>query len=331
MSHKKQMIRNNTLYDVQSGSEIRHLNTDESENKYYAAVVMCGHCGREYFMPIMFSFWCKPEEVNMIARQIARVKRSHKDCILCSGEIDKNLYQLIEEINDGDGYLQPAFRGFDDSDVEERKIVQPDVLEEYIKERELDGFNKTYKRSHKHYDFHNIKTADMYRDYMVLQKTFAPRIQKRNIKRTVNGQTVIERKTDYVYPSKVKLDSFLDDYLTSSTFKYGIMRKHFSVVAMYYYIYGPQNDLGIKYDGNQLIFTDQKGEVIKFDVTEGMKKHLDSPNVGYKYKNKNNGDLYDQIVQQYGQESNIRTGLERFNQKFQKRLQNIESQPGEEE
>ena len=325
MSHKKHLLHEGYLINSYTGAPIKQLNTKNEENKYYAAVVMCGHCGREYFLPIMFSFWCKQEEINIVARQISRVKRGFKNCILCSGEIDPITYRLIELINDSDRYLSPASVGFDDSDVDERKVVLPVALQEHLENEE-----KNSSKSQRKTECLDYKTADMYPENMVLQRAFAPTITKSiEVEKEINGKKYKTIKNTYTFPTKVKLSDILDDYLTASTYKFGICRKRVSILSMYYQLYGPNNVLGIKYNDGKISFIDQNKETVSFVVSEKMKKHFEEENIGLRYKQEKK-DLYQEIVETYGNENSSPSGLERFNRRFNK-FNKKDSEPGEEE
>lgn len=325
MSHKKNLLYNNHLINSYTGAPIQQLNTVLEDNKYYAAVVMCGHCGRDYFLPIMFPFWCKQEEINIVARQIARVKRGFKECILCSGEIDPSIYRLIDLINDSDGYLKPAFIGYDDGDVEERKVVLPKAIQEQLRNQDINQ-NKNKKRE----ECLSFKTADMYADDMILQKAFAPRIAKSyEVEETYKGKKYKTTKNVYSFPTKVKLSDILDDYLTASTFKYGICRKRLSIISLYYQLYGPNNVLGIKYNKGIITCPDENGQTITFEVSEGMRKHIEEETTGSRYKAEKK-DLYQEIVDTYGTENQSTSGLERFKRRLNK-TNTKAPEPGEEE
>lgn len=320
MAHKKHTIKNNYLIHADTGSIIQELSVSNEENKYYAAVVMCGHCGKDYFLPILFPFWCKQDEINIVARQIARVKRDYKECILCSGEIDESTYRLIELINEGDGYLKPAFIGFDDRDVEDRKIILQRAVEEFMNNEE-----KTHDKM-KMTDLSYVKTADMYPNDMVLQKTFAPRLTKSY---TAEDKKYKTTRNIYSFPTKVKIEDFIDDYLTNSTYKYGISRGRLSLIGLYYKLYGPKNKLGIKYKEGKITYKDKNGTFVTQKVSDKMRMHLETEQIGIRYKEQKK-DPYQEIVDTYGKENTSPSGLERFNRRLSK-FAKKNPEPGDEE
>ena len=52
-------INKGVLRDNISGHELMRFGEEPEKNKHYAVVLMCGHCGRAYFVPVLLGFWNK--------------------------------------------------------------------------------------------------------------------------------------------------------------------------------------------------------------------------------------------------------------------------------
>lgn len=331
MSHGRKIIKKGVLFDTKSGAEIMKFDSKSKDNKYYAAVLMCGHTGREYYVPILFPFICKNmDEAITLAKATARVKRNNKNFILSISEIDENQFKLISLINDNDDYLMPAYIGFSNNSLDGRKLLTP----EYV---ELVNLNNKKDPSKRDVNLENlsVKTAEDFTPRYVLQRAFAPKISNvRMVKRVDdNGNPYEEKQVTYISPSHVKIESFIDDYLTAETFRLGVKRKIISIVSIYYQMYGPKNELGIRYNNKQLSFFDQFGDLKFFDLSDSMISYLEDESVGYRHKP--NVSPYKQIKRRTDYEEIPHNQVEKFYKRQEKTKQlNQEksqgTQPGEE-
>ena len=74
--------------------------------KFYKVVCMCGHVGRNNYIPIAFSIKAiNGREAAKIARDLPRVKHHKKYAVLSCDEISEEQYIELKKINDTDPYL----------------------------------------------------------------------------------------------------------------------------------------------------------------------------------------------------------------------------------
>ena len=127
---KNNVVRNTKIYDTLTGTEVIDL-TEAPENlKYYAAVVMCGHCGNGYYLPVVLPIISKnADDAVALAKLTPRVKEFKKNCILCLGEIDFLEYKILRAFNDQDSFLRSSQVGYDDRSVEARRVLLLPTIE----------------------------------------------------------------------------------------------------------------------------------------------------------------------------------------------------------
>ncbi len=78
----------------------------EAKTKFYKAVCMCGHVGRNKYIPIAFAITAKSgKDAAKIARDMPRVKHHMKYAVLSCTEIDEEQYKELKRINSEDPYL----------------------------------------------------------------------------------------------------------------------------------------------------------------------------------------------------------------------------------
>lgn len=208
-----------------NGNLIRTLGAHEND-KCYAVVAKCGHCGDGYFIPIMFSVFAPNAKLAAeTVKDFPRIKRGAKDCILAVQEISFVEYLLIETINNKDEYLTGVITDRTDEDVKRRRVPVPERKEYLAREYGLDK---------KHVD--RSKTADMYDDDCVLQIYFGP----------------IKNGEHYVYPQNPNMRMVLDDYFYANCLRLGIKKKNITTLCMYYQIYGENNPIGVFFDGKNI-------------------------------------------------------------------------------
>ncbi len=214
------------------GNLIRSLGTKEND-KYYAVVAKCGHCGDGYFIPIMFSVFAPNAKLAAeTIKDLPRIKRGTKDCIMAVKEISFLEYLLIETINNKDEYLTSSRFDKINEDVMRRRVPMPERKEYLLKERGEE--KKKVDRS---------KTADMYDDDCVLQIYFGP----------------IQNGEHYVYPQNPNMRVVLDEYFHANCIKLGIKKKNITTLSIYYQIYGKDNPVGIFFDGRRIGYKSGNG------------------------------------------------------------------------
>lgn len=202
-------------------------NIHSNDDKYFAIITKCGHCGKGYFIPIIFTTKCKDVSTAIeIAKARPRTKRSDKDIILDAFEVSQLECYLIKTINDHDNYLTSKDMVTADNSFD-RRVLDNNVVE---------YFNAQQKNNHLVYN--NIKLAEDYDDKFVLEKYFAPIMQGNKL----------------VYQKKPKKDQLLHDFFKQNCIIHGIKRNNAYFLSMYYQMYGENNDLGIKFADNKFYY-----------------------------------------------------------------------------
>ena len=75
--------------------------------RYYEVTAKCGHVGKGYYIPIMFSVRAQTAaEAASVTRTFPRVKHDHKDAILSVREVDFYDYDELWQVNNYDPYLR---------------------------------------------------------------------------------------------------------------------------------------------------------------------------------------------------------------------------------
>lgn len=316
---KKFITKNGIVYDTYSGSIVKEFGNNEEDNKSYASVAMCGHCGNGYYIPILFAHQAvSKNDIPQLVKNTSRVKRDFKYHLLSIEEIDYLEYLLIEAINDSDNYLIPQKEEFARNDIEERRVMLPDLVK-LISEGDK-------KEIQKRYEINNIpavKTADMYPSYMVLQRRFAP--QRKYSEK--------QHKDFYSFPQKVKIHDFLEDYFTAKVFELFIIKRSktkIAIMAMYYQLYGENNKLGVHYENGKLYFKNSHNEDRVYVLEEVYKNHIENSIKKHNLKQQKE-TVYDYIDNKLSNQITRPSAVERFNSRLQKTRQLAKpAQPGEE-
>lgn len=237
----QKVFRKNTSLYRADGSLMTDLHSDD--NKNYAVIAKCGHCGRGYFIPIMFSIYCK-DVYTAIERvkAIPRVKHDQKDVIIDAFEITQYQDYFIKAVCDHDPYL----RGFHDKDspeVESRRMLNEIRIEELLKQNQ--GLSESQLQE-------LIKTAENYPETMVLQRYYAPTIQGGRVN----------------FPKKVNRKQLIDDYFTQSTIRHGARKGNVYFMTLYYQIYGKNNPMGLVYDNGWFSYRDKDGKIHSYAIDD---------------------------------------------------------------
>lgn len=79
----------------------------KENTRFYKVICMCGHVGRNNYIPIPFAIQAKDgKEASKIARKRPRVKHDRKDAILSCTELSQEQYQELLCLNYNDPYLR---------------------------------------------------------------------------------------------------------------------------------------------------------------------------------------------------------------------------------
>ena len=222
---------NGYLRDSKTGCLSQKLYSDNpEENKIYAVILRCGHCGEGYFIPIMFTIQAKDVRSATDALRInPRVQRHKKDAVLAVFEITRLEQHFIEAINNHDPYLKGWGSKKDDS-IQERRVYS--FSEEHSSSR---IYNKKLEDRY-------IKVQDGYNPFYVLERFFAPR-----------------RQGDSIIPSSKKFnkDELMYEFFTQNTLRYGIRKGNAFILALYYQQFGKGNELGVKYSAGYMKFVNE--------------------------------------------------------------------------
>lgn len=236
--------KNNYLVD-RNGSPLRGLYSDN--DKHYAVIVKCGHCGDGYYIPMMLTEKCKDVESAIESVKLTpRVKRDQKNVILDAFEISEFERFAIDAINDHDPYLRGFYRE-NDMETIERRVVQEFLFE-----------SKDPKQRNSKYDDITIKTSDEYHDYYVLERCFAPRIQG----------------SDIIFPRRINRRELLDEFFKQNCKRYGVKKGDPFFLSIYYQMFGKGNDLNIQLYGNSFYYTDS-GKVRNCEIPEELLRKIE--------------------------------------------------------
>ena len=235
------------LYNEKGG----YLGKLHGENdKNFAVIIMCGHCGNGYYIPVLFSCYCKDIETAIERiKAMPRVKRDYKDVIIDAFEIDDKENYFIKSINDHDPYLL-GYDGEDDELLQARRLPTKLRIEKIL-ENYSDATDSELKSL--------IETADSFDEKYVIQRYYAPRIQGGKV----------------TYLKRFDRKEFLEEYFTRETFRLGIRKRDLHFISMYYQIYGKNNKLGIKYSDGYLIYKPADWKIWKYEVDELNKMLID--------------------------------------------------------
>ena len=220
--------KNGYLRDSETGCiSDKVISDNPEENKVYAAILRCGHCGDGYFIPIMFT--AKAKDVYSAIETVKtnpRVQRQKKDVVLAAFEITELEQYFIETVNNHDPYLKGWHLKGNDQ-ILDRRVYS---------DNEEHSINKRYNRR---LDDRNIKVADDYRSYYVLERFFAPRMQ---------GDNIVPASR------KINRDELMREYFTQNTIRHGMKKGNAFFLALYYQQYGKNNDLGLEYYNGYITF-----------------------------------------------------------------------------
>lgn len=240
---KKNVNKNGFIINDTYGFIVDHLHSDN--DKCYAVIAKCGHCGTGYFIPIMFTQKCKDIKTAIEAtKATAMVKRDRKDCILDAFEITPLEKFCIDSINDHDEYLK-GYLYRNTLEIEKRRVLGETMMSYYISENTKRAFQ--------------LRTAEEYDKFYVLEQYFAPYFQ--------GGQMI--------FPRKVNREELVHDFIKSGCIRYGLLREKYFFVCLYYQLYGEDNDLKIIKHGNSLFYK-KFGKIIECKIPENIAEQVNA-------------------------------------------------------
>ena len=281
------------------GSYMTSLKSEQ--NKNFAVIAKCGHCGRGYFIPVMFSIYCKDIKTAIErVKAIPRVKHDQKDVIIDAFEVTKYQDYFIKAVDDHDPYLR-GYHDKDDPSVLSRRMLSEVRVDAVLKENQGLSDSELEKL---------IGTAENYPESMVLQRYYAPIIQ---------GGRVL-------YPKRVNTQQLIDDYFAESTKKLGMRKGNVYFMTLYYQIYGKNNSLGLKYDNGWFTYRNEEGKPYSYMVDDVFMEKLINSGVLERDK-----QLEEQKKNEF-QTGNVKvlSAMDRFNRRMS-RHQAMKEESGERE
>ena len=271
----------NMLYD---GSLIHYYPDEEKNRRHYAYLVKGGHCGSGYFIPMLLAVSTRNKDLMTdLLRNSAKVKKSNKLNIINMKEITKAQFKAIKKINEYDEYMTTNDVATVD-DLYERRVILP----EFVDGRYIDENNN--RKIKENFD---LRTVDEYDEKYVLQRYCAPILQ--------GNKLVVKHYID--------MNAMLDEFFYYNTLEYGIKREDRELLALYYEMYGKNNNLGIEYSKGDLWFLDE----------EGNKKRVLAPNKAIPYLERIKNEVNEEEQDIIEEDIKIKNGLERFNLRYNKK------------
>ena len=298
----KNFKKEGVLYDSK-GAVVANLHAEQ--NKNFAVIARCGHCGRGYYIPVIFSVYCKDiyTAIDRV-KAIPRVKRDQKDVIIDAFEITQLEDHLINSISDRDSFLK-GFYDKDSPEIQERRLLVGSRVEDVFNENS-DIPEEELKQM--------LRTADVFDESFVLQRQFAPMIQGNRI----------------IYSSRYDRKQLLEDYFTQAVLRHGVKKANAYFMSMYYQIYGKNNKLGLVFDNGWFIYREKDGKLRSYAVDDVYYQKLIESGVFERDKKIEE----ERVLFESGQTKQV-SAIDRFNRRMSRfnEKQNVkkERQPGEEE
>lgn len=286
----KNIKRKGLLFD-EYGALIREVHSEN--DKCYAVIAKCGHCGDGYFIPIMFTEKCKDiQNAIELVKATPMVKRDRKDCILEAFEITSFEKFCIESVNAHDPYLKGYLRK-KTIEIDERKVINEETIKNPI------------ESDFKHF---NIKTADEYSSNYVLERYFAPYFLG----------------SDLIFPKKVDTQQLLHDFIQRACIRYGMKKENPFFLGLYYRLYGEDNDLNIIKEKNYFYFN-KYGEIISCEIPDSLIGPIE-----YRAQLIEENSSENEVAEEYfsGKLFERKTQTEKFNDRMKKHQDKIN--PGQE-
>ncbi len=305
MIHSK-ILQNGKI--IEANGSVVDETYDLGNNKCFAVFTKCGHVGNGYYMPICFAVKAKDLELAVkLTKEFPRVKRDSKHCIIGAVEVSAVEYYLLHYANDNDLYLNSNLNNQDVDSIQKRRIITTEALNDILEE------DKTKRPINRYRDV-AIKTADQYEDYQILQRAFAP---------VLYGDK-------YMVPTKFNLRDILREYYREIAIVQGILKKRALPLVYYYELFGPNNELGIKYEDNGLKYVSSRGNPVYVPIIESSQRFLEERTASNEFVFAE--DAEESVAEiEYSKQAPLESAISKFNKRLAKtkELQKLR-QPGEE-
>lgn len=275
-----------------SGNYIREIHSDN--DKCFAVIAKCGHCGDGFYIPIMFTQKCRDRETAVeLVKLNARVKRDQKDVILDSFEITEKERLLINAINDHDPYIR--------KDNKRNYLLKGsmEILERRIATDLSESYEPSKRRLAKNVTDRHFKLAQKYKDYYVLERAYAPRFVG----------------SELIFTNRVNRRELLDEFFRQNTLRYGIRKGNPFFMGLYYQLYGKNNDLGIVYDNGNFIY-ENDGKRFTCQIPESFLGKIQQS-----IAEQNAREVQEQKNEESFREVKRVSAIEKFNKRYKKFLE----------
>lgn len=214
---------------------------DDQEDKWFLAFCQCGHCGKEYYMPVILAVRCQDlQSAKVLLENCGRVKKGRKGVIMDVFEATETEAHYVLDANfNHDPYLRfEYFDGFDgrNEHVRSRRVIHKDIAQEMM----ADVNHKKYRDTH-------IKTRDEYVNLSnSFESNFAP----------------IRQNGKIIFPDVDRNKAMLDFYRTTFR-RYGIKKGDVRMLTYYYMLFGKDEKFGLRVDGDYICYTfkNKDGEI----------------------------------------------------------------------
>lgn len=247
----KNKIKGN--YSINTGGGVVcELHSDDKQDKRFAVVVKCGHCGKGYFIPIIFTATCKDlEAAKEIAKNTPRVKNAGKGTVIDAFEISEIEFRFINEVNyRHDSYLNSKFNGlFNDTN---RQVIGRRIAMD-LSDDLTGGVHRDYRRIRTREDYNQI--------WNKFERHFAPV--------NVNGKLV--------YPDP-RREQYMHDFYKSATMRFGLNKDDVYLMLLYYRMYGDNNELNISLEDEYIRYIDMRkdgGRKISMVIPENLERMIE--------------------------------------------------------
>jgi len=231
------------LLNVITGKETIYTGQNQ---KFYAVVLKCGHCGTGYYIPVIKGIMAPNMDIACkFARETGRVKRTNKDYLIAICEISQVESMLIQNINTQDPYFSSLSKyDVNEEEIINRRIMNEDRLRACVEKNQVPEFN----------------TADKIDEYYVVERYCAPSIVGNKI----------------IYPKHINVRQMLTEFFDVKMVRHGLERGTVTALSLYIQIRGDDNPLGIKYNNGIISYKDTNGNIKHIELTGGKRSHVDA-------------------------------------------------------
>ena len=282
------MIRDGNFLRDRHGGVFASLGSDEDEKKCYAVIVKCGHCGDGFYIPIMFT--TKANNVHTAIRDIKMTPRVKREKSDCVLD--------AFEISELEKFVIDAINDHDDY---LKGFVEKDSLK--MEDRRIATFWE---------DESDLKTAEEYHYYDVLARAFAPRYVGSNL----------------IVPTRINRKELLQEFFKIAAVRYGFKREDPFFPMLYFLQYGEENDLGIKFEDNSILYNFKNEEFI-YPLKDNMLKYVEKYGIKVSEKKEDYYSVNAEDVKAPSAIDKFNARFRKFKQMSVEKQKNEETQPGE--